>query len=66
MRSRSEILGIWAALKQRSKNKNDAMCVVLLCESKKFQQVVFLLSTLGSPLTEQSKVFRRNVLTVHR
>ena len=28
--ARCEILGIWAALKQLSENKNDAMCVVLL------------------------------------
>ena len=28
MRARSEILGIWAALKQLSENKNDEMCVV--------------------------------------
>jgi len=26
----SEIVAIWAALKQRSENRNDAMCVVLL------------------------------------
>jgi len=30
VRARSEILDIWAALKQLSGNKNDAMCVVLL------------------------------------
>ena len=30
VRARSEILAIWAALKQLSENKNDAMCVVLL------------------------------------
>ena len=30
VRARSEILGIWAALKQLSENKNDAMCIVLL------------------------------------
>ena len=28
VRARSEILTIWAALKQLSENKNDAMCVV--------------------------------------
>ena len=30
MTARSEILGVWAALKQLSENKNDAMCVALL------------------------------------
>jgi len=30
VRAMSEILGIWAALKQLSENENDAMCVVLL------------------------------------
>jgi len=30
VRARSEILAIWAALKQLSENKNDAMCLVLL------------------------------------
>ena len=30
MRARSEILAVWAALKQLSENKNDAMCLVLL------------------------------------
>jgi len=28
--ARSEILGVWAALKQLSENKNDVMCVALL------------------------------------
>jgi len=30
VRARSEILAIWAAVKQLSENKNDAICVVLL------------------------------------
>jgi len=30
VRIRSEILAIWAALKQLSEDKSDAMCVVLL------------------------------------
>jgi len=30
VRARSEILAIWATLKQLSGNKNDAMCIVLL------------------------------------
>ena len=30
VRIRSEILAIWAALKQLSENKNHAVCVVLL------------------------------------
>jgi len=34
MGARSEILDIWAALKQLSENKNDAMCVVLLRRMK--------------------------------
>ena len=35
VRIRSEILAIWAALKQLSEDKNDAMCVVLLRLAKK-------------------------------
>jgi len=30
VRARCEVLAIWAALKQLSENKNDAMCVVSL------------------------------------
>jgi len=38
MRARTEILAIWAELKQLSENKNDAMCVVILrlMKTKKF------------------------------
>jgi len=34
MRIRSEILAIWAALKQLSEDKNDAMCVISLRRMK--------------------------------
>jgi len=41
-RARSEISAVWAALKQLSENKNDAMHVVLLqlIKTKKFNMVV--------------------------
>jgi len=58
VRARNEILAIWAALKQLSENKNDAMYVVLLRLIKtKFQHGAFLLSTFAPHLTELSKVF---------
>jgi len=66
MRVSSEILAIWAALKQLSENENDAMYVVLLRLMKKIQHISFLFSSLAPHLTEQSKVFRRDVLTLHR
>jgi len=42
VRARSEILAMWAALKQLSENKNDAMCVVLLrlTKTKNFNMVL--------------------------
>jgi len=42
VRARSDILGVWAALKQRSENKNNAMCVVLLrlMKTKNFNVVL--------------------------
>jgi len=59
LRARSDILGVWAALKQLSENKNDAMCIVLLRLMKtKFQRGAFLLSTLPPHLAELSKVFQ--------
>jgi len=52
-------LGVWAALKQLSENKNDAICVVLLRLMKtKFHRGAFLLSTSPPHLAELSKVFQ--------
>ena len=58
VRARSEMLAVWAALKQLAGNENDATCVVLLglVKTKIFNMV--LLSTMASPLTEPSKVFQ--------
>jgi len=44
LRARSEVLGICAALKQLSENKNDAMCVVLLrlIKTKKLNMAPFV------------------------
>jgi len=57
VRTRSEILAIWAALKQLSENKNDAMCVVLLrlTKTKSFNVVLCFVDFDTSPdRTEQS------------
>ena len=55
VRARCEILGIWAALKQPSENKNDEMCVVLLRLMKKNQHAAFFVNVGTSPdRTEQS------------
>ena len=59
MRARSEILAIWAALKQLSENINDAMCVVLLRLMKtKISTWCFFLSTLTLHLTKLGKVIQ--------
>jgi len=60
VRARSEILAIWAALKQMSENQNDGnvRCLTAIYENKKFQHSTFLLSTLAAHLTELSIVFQ--------
>jgi len=58
--ARSEILAIWAALKQLSETKNDAMRIGLLrlLRTKNFIMVLYLLSTVLPHLIELSKVFQ--------
>jgi len=53
----SEILGIWAPLKQLSENKNDAMCIVLLrlMKTKNLNMAFSFVDVATSPgRTEQS------------
>jgi len=56
VRARSEILGIWVALKQLSENKNDATGAVLLRLKKTISTCCFPFVNIGtSPgTTEQS------------
>jgi len=53
VRANSEILAIWAALKQLSENKNDAMCVLLLRLMKKNRTVVLLCNSICGPLPKE-------------
>ena len=50
MRARSEILAMWAALKQLSENINDAMCIVSLrlTQTKNFNMVLSFFVNIGS------------------
>jgi len=66
--TRSEILTIWAALKQMSENKNDAMCVVLLrlLKTKNFNMVLSFCQNCHLTWQNWAKFFRRDVLTLLR
>jgi len=68
VRARSEILAIWAALKQMSENKNDGSvrCFTSTYENKKFQHGAFLLSKLAPHLTELSEVFQAGFFNFER
>jgi len=68
VRIKSEILAIWAALKQLSEDKHDAMCVVLL-RLMKTKNINMLLSFCQHcHLTWQNwaKFFGRGILTLRR
>jgi len=58
VRARSEILTLWAALKQLSENINDEGIVLLRLVKKKISYGTFLLPKLAPHLTELSKVFQ--------
>jgi len=59
VRARSEILAIWAVLKQLSENKNDAICVLLRLMKTKISACCFpsVNTGLAPHLTKLSKVF---------
>jgi len=64
VRARSEILAIWAALKQLSENKNDAMCIVLLriMKRKNINMVLSFCQHWHFTWQNWVKFFRRDVL----
>jgi len=68
IRARCEILGIRAALKQLSENKNDAMCVVWLrlMKTKYFNMLLSFCQLWHFTWQNWATFFRRDVLTLHR
>jgi len=58
IRVRGEILAIWAALKQLSEDKNDAVVLLRLMKTKKFNMVLTFSQHLAPHLTELRKVFQ--------
>ena len=68
VRARSEILPIWAALKQLSENENDARCVVSLqlVKTKNFNMALSFCQQCRLTWQTWATVFRRDVLTLHR
>jgi len=62
----SEILAIWAALKQLSGNENDAMCVVSprLIKTKNFNMMLSFCQHWHLTWQNWAKFFRRDVLTL--
>jgi len=68
MRAWGKFLAIWAALKQLSENKNDAMCVVSLrlMETKNFNMLLSFCQHCRLTWQNWAKLFRRDVLTLHR
>ena len=68
VRIRSEILAIWAALKQLSEDKSDAMCVVLLrlMKTKNFNMLLSFFQHWHLTWQNWAKFFKRDILTLHR
>jgi len=64
----SEILAIWAALKQLSEDKNDAMCVVLLRlrKTKNFNMLLYFCKHWHLTWQNWAKFFRRDILTLRK
>jgi len=58
VRVRSEILAIWAALKQLSEDKNDAVVLLRLMKTKKFNMLLSFCQHLAPHLTELRKAFQ--------
>ena len=68
VRIRRDILTIWAALKQLSEDKNDAMCIVLLrlMKTKNFNMLLSFCQHWHLTWQNWAKFFRQCILTLHR